>query len=180
MASFFVVGTASAAPPGAVITNQASVQYLDLADQPATELSNEVSVIAAVVRSPAIVDFTRVVAAGTYQESVGPSACLQGGAYVTLADPVIVGGGSIDPIQVQEVSSTSVFNIGEAAFIRLEDTDQNVDYQVIDYAFVTVTAATTGDSETIRLSETGLDTGIFSGYVQIASGAANTGAGTRT
>lgn len=177
MTSFLVVGTASAAPPGAVITNQASVQYLDMASQPATELSNEVSVIAAVVRSPAIVDFTRVVAAGTgtYQETVGPSACLQGGAYVILPDPVIVGGGSIEPAQVQDVSSTSAFNIGEAAFIRLEDTDQNVDYQVIDYAFVTVTAATTGDSETIRLSETGLDTGIFTGYIPIASGVANAG-----
>jgi len=177
LAAFFAVGPASAAPPGAVISNQASLDYLDRNNQPATVLSNEVSVITAVIRSPASIEFTRVVpaASGTYQEIVGPAACFQGGAFVNLADPGIIGGGTTDPTQVQDVSATSAFNIGEAAFVRLDDSDQNVDYQVIDYATVTVTSTTTGDAETIQLSETGLDTGIFVGYVPIASGVANAG-----
>ncbi len=172
-----MAGTALAAPPGAVISNQASLDYLDRNNQPATVLSNEVSVVTAVHRSPASNEFTRVVPAGTgaYQETVGPSACLQGGTYVTQADPGIIGGGTIDPTLAQDVSPSSAFNVGETAFVRLDDSDQNTDYQVVDYVTVTVMSTTTGDIETIQLSETGLDTGVFAGYVTVASGAANSG-----
>ena len=160
-------------PPGAVISNQASLDYLNLAGQPTTILSNEVNVVTAVVRSPASIEFTRVVAGGTgtYQESVGPASCNQGGAFVPLADPILIGGNSIDPTVAHDVSATSAYNTGEAAFIRLIDSDQNVDYQVIDYATVTVSNTVSGDAETVRLTETGLNTGIFAGYVPLGSGA---------
>ncbi len=174
-AAFLVAGPALAAPPGAVISNQASVNYLDRNNQPASVLSNEVSVTTAVIRSPSSIEFTRVVPAGAYQETVGPSACFQDGGYVTLPDPGILGGATIEPTQVQDVNATSAFNIGETAFIRLDDSDQNVDYQVIDVVTVTVTSVSTGDSESVQLSETGLDTGIFTGYLPIASGAASVG-----
>ena len=82
-----------------------------------------------------------------------------------------MGGTSIDPTQNQDVSATSSYNIGEAAFLRLSDADQNIDYQVIDTAIVTVSNATSGDSETIQLTETGPDTGVFAGYVPLGSGA---------
>ncbi len=170
-------GAAFASPPGAVISNQASLEHLNLAGQVATVLSNEVSVVTAVVRSPASVRFTRIVGggAGENQETAGPAACLQGGAYVTLADPTLVGGTTIDPGLVQDISATSSYNIGESAFIRLVDTDQNLDYQVIDYAVVTATNIASGDTETVQLAETGLDTGVFAGYVPLGSGAAVSG-----
>ncbi|MGB5721353.1 MAG: OmpA family protein [Woeseiaceae bacterium] len=168
-----LAGSALAGPPGAVIINQASLDYLNLGGQLTTVLSNEVSVVTAVIRSPATVDFTRVVGAGTgtVQETVGPAACLQAGVLVTLGDPTLVGGTTIDPTLAQDVRSTSAYNSGEAAFIRLVDSDQNLDYQVIDYATVIVSNAASGDAETIQLSETGLDTGVFSGYVPLGSGA---------
>ncbi|MCP4302206.1 MAG: OmpA family protein [Gammaproteobacteria bacterium] len=176
-ASFLVSGAAFASPPGAVISNQASLEHLNLAGQVTTVLSNEVSVVSAVVRSPASVSFTRIVGggAGENQEPAGPAACLQGGAFVTLADPTLVGGVTIDPSLVQDISATSSYNIGESAFIRLVDTDQNLDYQVIDNAVVTVNSASSGDSETIQLTETGFDTGVFTGYVTIGSGVAVAG-----
>ena len=162
-------GSALAAPPGAVIANQASLDYTNSGGLAITVPSNVVELTTAVVRSPASVEFTRVVAPGTgaYQEPVGPSACLQGGSYVTLADPTLIGGATIDPTSSQDVSATSVYNRGEAAFIRLTDSDQNLDFQVIDYAVVTVTNPQTGDAETVRLAETGLDTGIFAGYIPV-------------
>ena len=177
LASVLVVGSAFAGPPGAVINNQASLVYQDLAGLPASVDSNEVSVVTAVVRSPSVVEFTRVVAAGsgTYQETVGPSACFQGGAFVNLANPTLLGGTTIDPSVPQDVLPTTTYNIGEAAFIRLSDSDQNLDYQVIDTAVVTLTNSSSGDSETIQLSETGLDTGIFAGYIPLGSGAATPG-----
>ncbi|MGB5256215.1 MAG: hypothetical protein WBN44_03100, partial [Woeseiaceae bacterium] len=172
-ASILVSGAAFASPPGAVISNQASLEHLDRSGQLTSVLSNEVSVVTAVLRSPASVDFTRVVAngTGTAQETVGPAACMTGGALQTLVDPTLVGGNTINPALVQDIRTTSAYNIGEAAFIRLVDSDQNLDYQQIDYVTVIVSNTLSGDTETIQLSETGLDTGVFSGYVPLGSGA---------
>ena len=177
VASLVLAGTAFAAPPGAVITNQASLDYLNLADQPATLLSNEVSVTVTVVRSDAGIDLTRVLTGGTgsFVEPVGPSMCLQGGSYGVLPDPVELGGGVIDPSQAANVVTSGSYNIGEHVFIRLADADQNVDFQVIDYADVTVTGGTGGDSETLRLSETGVNTGVFVGYIPTSGGAGVSG-----
>lgn len=175
-ASILVVGTAFAAPPGAVVSNQATLQYTNLANQLSTVASNEVSVVTAVVRSPSAIQFTRVVgASGVYQETVGPSACLQSGVFTNLGDPTQIGGATIEPSLLQDVSPATTFNTGEAAFIRLSDSDQNLDYLIIDTAVVTLTNSASGDAETIRLSETGLDTGVFAGYISLASGAATPG-----
>ena len=172
-----MAGTAVAAPPGAVITNEASLDFLNVAGQPASILSNPVSVTVAVVRSPSSVEFTRVLTtgSGTWQEPVGPAACLQSGVLQPLADPTVSGGIIIDPSQAQEVTAASSFNLGEPLFLRVTDPDQNVDFQVVDTVLVTVTHAATGDTETIQLSETGPDTGIFVGYVPTTNAAANAG-----
>ncbi|MDH3532655.1 MAG: OmpA family protein, partial [Gammaproteobacteria bacterium] len=177
VATLLVTSGVCAAPPGATIANQAALEYLDGAGQTATVTSNVAELTTAVARSPASIDFTRVVGAGSgaYQEPVGPSACSQGAAFVTLADPVLVGGASIDPAQAQDVGITTTYNLGEPAFIRLQDSDQNLDYQSIDYAVVTVANAASGDAETLRLAETGLDTGIFAGYVITVGGAVASG-----
>ncbi|MBT8100059.1 MAG: DUF11 domain-containing protein, partial [Gammaproteobacteria bacterium] len=135
-----------------------------------------VELTTAVVRSPATIEFTRVVAgSGIWQEPVGPSACLNGGSYNPLPDPQLVGGNVIDPAQAQPVNPTSAFNLGEPLFIRLADLDQNVDYQVIDTAIVTVSHPTSGDTESVRLSETGPDTGVFAGFLPTRGTAAVSG-----
>ena len=177
VAFLFMAGSALASPPGAVITNQATFNYQDLAGQPVVVPSNQVSVVTAVVRSTAVVEFTRVLTVGTgdYQEPVGPAACFQGGAFVTLADPVLTGGTTIDPTQGQEVSSASSYNLGEPLFLRVTDADQNVDFQIVDTVVVDVIHDTSGDTERILLSETGADTGIFAGYVPTARAASVSG-----
>lgn len=169
--------TALAAPPGTVISNQARLDYLNTANVASTEPSNVVDVVTAVTRSAASIQLTRVFATGngTFQETVGPSACLQGASFVNLADPVVLGGVSIDPTQVQEVSAAASYNLGEPVFIRLADTDQNVDAAVIDYAVVDIAHNTSGDTETIRLTETGINTGVFAGYVPTGTGPASSG-----
>ena len=165
---------AHAGPPGAVVSNQASLDYTGPGGDATTLTSNEVSVITGVVRSPAVLEFTRIVDLGSWQETVGPSACLQGGAFVNLGSPTLLGGSVIDPATTQQVSATSSYNSGEPAFIRLSDSDQNVDYQVIDTADVVVRGAG-GDSETVRLTETGPDTGVFAGFIPLGSGAVTIG-----
>ena len=174
-AALLVFGTTHAAPPGAIIANTATLDYLNDAGVPSQVSSNTVEVTAAVVRSPSSVAFTRVVDAGSFQETVGPAACEQSGAFVDLADPVLLGGNAIDPSNVQNVTPTTAFNLGEVVFIRLVDSDQNLDFMLIEYALVTVAGVNSGDIETIRLTETGADTGVFSGYVPTAGGAATSG-----
>ena len=177
VASAAMAGPASASPPGAVITNQASLDFINLAGQPATLASNEVSVTVAVVRSASSVDFTRVLTAGigSYQETVGPSACFTGGVFQTLADPTLSGGTVIDPTEVQEVSVTGSYNLGEPIFLRVSDTDQNIDFQVTDTVVVDIAHDISGDTETVQLYETGPDTGIFVGYVPTARDASVSG-----
>ncbi len=177
LAWLFVAGPALAAPPGATLSNQAFLNYDNTAGQPAVVPSNQVSVVVAVTRSPAIVEFTRVLTAGTglYQESVGPAACFQGGAFVTLADPVLTGGTTIDPTTVQQVSVASSYNLGEPLFLRVTDTDQNVDFQINDTLIVDVIHDASGDTETVQLYETGPDTGVFTGYIPSARGAVSSG-----
>jgi uncharacterized repeat protein (TIGR01451 family) len=67
------------------------------------------------------------------------------------------------------VSVTGNYNLAEPLFLRLTDTDQNVDASIIDTAVVTVVHDATGDTETIQLTETGITTGIFVGYVPSAN-----------
>lgn len=177
LGALLVTGIAFASPPGAVISNQAELNYEPTPGVAVTITSNTVTVTTSVVRAPSSIEFTRVLAAGggSYQETVGPAACDQGGTFVTLADPLLIGGGSIDPTQAHEVSGASAYTLAEFAFIRLSDADQNLDFQLIDYAIVTVSNTTTGDTETIRLTETGLDTGVFAGFVPLSGGAVTSG-----
>jgi uncharacterized repeat protein (TIGR01451 family) len=177
IASILAAGSAFAAPPGAIIANQAALEYQDLLAQPVVVLSNQVSIAAAVVPSNSSIELTRVLSAGTgtYQETVGPSACFQGGAYVPLANPILTGGNVIDPTLVQEAELASTYNLGEPMFVRLDDSDQNLDYQVLDTVDVSFIHDASGDTEIIRLIETGLDTGIFTGYIPSVRAAANPG-----
>jgi uncharacterized repeat protein (TIGR01451 family) len=166
-----------AAPPGSTISNQAQLDYLNSAGIPSTDFSNVVDVITAVTRSPSVIEFTRVHPGiiGSYQETVGPSACFQGGSFNTLADPIVLGGGVIDPTQAQELSPTNAFNLGETIFIRLTDTDQNIDSAVINYAVVDVVHPSSGDTETIQLTETDVASGVFAGYIPSANGPTTAG-----
>ena len=169
--------TGFTAPPCAVIENQAVIEFTNAAGNPDARQSNLVQLTTSVLRTPSTVELTRVLpgGSGVYVESVGPSACFQGGSFVDFGDPQLVGGAVIDPTLPQQLNVSPVYNLGEPVFIRLDDGDQNLNFQVIDYATVTVTSPATGDVETIRLSETGLDTGIFAGFVPSVGAAASSG-----
>jgi len=172
-----LVTNSFASPPGAVISNQARLDYEPTPGVVVSVASNTVTVTTAVVRVASEIEFTRVLLAGsgTYQETTGPAACEQGSTFVTLADPLLTGGTSIDPTLVQQISPTSTYNLGEALFVRLSDADQNIDFQVLDTAFVNIIHDNSGDTELIRLTETGPDTGIFAGYVPSARAVAVSG-----
>ena len=160
-----IAGHAFAAPPGAVISNQAQVSYLNGAGVNSIALSNDVELRTAVIRSPAALLFTRLAAAGDFQEAIGPAYCEQPGNAAVLLNLFDAGGGIIDPTAATGVSPTQAYNLGETLFLRLDDSDQNVDFAVIDIALVTVSHPASGDTETVRLSETEANSGVFAGYL---------------
>jgi outer membrane protein OmpA-like peptidoglycan-associated protein len=101
------------------------------------------------------------------------------GSFTALSPPLISGTGkAIDLSSPVPLIKSAVFHAGEPMFVRLTDLDQNIDRSVAESVIVTITDPKTGDSETLKLTETGVDTGIFVGYIQTsstASGGANSG-----
>ena len=59
-----------------------------------------------------------------------------------------------------------IFEVDSVAYVRVVDLSLN-DPQAIDLAQATVSATVYGDSETVSLTETGLDTGVFEGSVDL-------------
>lgn len=161
-------------PPGTVIGNEASASYLGLNGSNQISVSNRVETTTVVQRTPALINLTRVVPAnGAFSEPVGPALCAEaGGALAPLPDPVLIGNQLIDPTQDQTLVDASTFHAGEPVFVRVEDADQNLDPVVAERVEVVASSASTGDSETITLTETGPDTGVFAGYVPTRQGAA--------
>ncbi len=93
-----------------------------------------------------------------------------------LTPPVTTGGTTPTTGSVMFVSDltgagdeTSSYPTG-TLYIRVDDDDQNYIATVPDIVIVTLTVPS-GDSETITLTETGIDTGIFTGSIVTSEGA---------
>ncbi|MBT8110648.1 MAG: DUF11 domain-containing protein, partial [Gammaproteobacteria bacterium] len=158
--------------PGTTITNQARATYVDPRGDLLTIPSNQIDINTVAIRTPATLTFTRVTASGS-GVPVGPTLCAAGGgAFQALPDPVLLGAVTIDPNQPQTLAPTGLYNAGEPLFITLSDLDQNQDPGVRETIDVTISSAPTGDSETLRLTETAVDSGLFAGYLPTATGSA--------
>ena len=160
---------------GTRIVNQASTSYTDPTGNPVTVQSNPVEIVTVATRTLATLTFNRITASGSCMP-VGPTACAQNaGPFVTLPDPVLLGGASIDPSQPQNLEPSDLYHAGEPLFVTLSDLDQNLDPGVRETIDVTIESVPPGDTETLRLTETGIDSGLFAGYIQTAEGSATPG-----
>ncbi|NJD92059.1 MAG: hypothetical protein FIA91_11210, partial [Geobacter sp.] len=80
--------------------------------------------------------------------------------------------GSKNPIDISvpvPLQTSKVFHAGAPVFIRVTDNDQNIDSTLTETLTVTVSDPATGDTLTLRLTESGPDTGVFTGYFQTLS-----------
>lgn len=106
----------------------------------------------------------------------------QAGAAGTLTElppPTLFGSSTrIDISTPLSLMPTRVLHAGEPVFVRVTDLDQNIDRTVAETIIVTVSDPVTGDTMTLRLTETGPDTGIFVGYFQTTNSASPAGNGT--
>jgi len=126
--------------------------------------------VTVVQRTPATIEFLKFVP-GTTPVNVGRSASRTGSdpaaSFTLLPPPVMSGTGApIDLSSPLPLASASLFHQGEPVFIRLRDLDQNLDRTVAETVFITISDPVTKDIEVLRLTETGPDTGVFTGYIQ--------------
>ncbi len=79
--------------------------------------------------------------------------------------------GVVTFISGQNGSEVSSFEPGNDIWIRVTDMDQNKDKNTAEGTLtVTLTNATTGEKETVTLTETGVNTGVFEGKVSTVRG----------
>ena len=86
--------------------------------------------------------------------------------------PAPVPVGTSTPINLNQpvpLTATGQTNAGEPLFISLNSPDQNLNPTVAETVFVTVTNQTNNDVEVVQLTETGPNTGVFTGYLLTTS-----------
>ncbi|WP_455220567.1 OmpA family protein [Kaarinaea lacus] len=69
-----------------------------------------------------------------------------------------------------DLAPISAIKSGEPIFIRISDGDQNNDPTVAETVVIQLSTSLSGDAVVIRLTETGPNTGVFTGYVQTTNG----------
>jgi uncharacterized repeat protein (TIGR01451 family) len=169
----------AATPPNTPITNIASATY-SIAGTPVT-VQGSVTVVTT-SKTPATIEFmqyagglSNVPSGVITQENVQPTQCKKTGAsYATLAAPVPAGHAALTVPSVQPLADARLYASGDVVFVRVVDYDQNTNPLVSEIIDITVTSSG-GDSEQLRLTETGPSTGVFLGYIPSAAGAAKSG-----
>ncbi len=154
----------AATPPGTPINNQAVLDYaIGGATQPAAH-SNLVSFT---VRSPALIEFLAYAPTLPAAEAVPvpDTDYRNGGSFVSIPAPPETA------IQPMPLTPAELYHGGNPFYLRLTDLDQNSDPATVQTVLITVTCIETGDTEVLRLTESGPDTGVFTGYLpSISSG----------
>ena len=152
---------------GTTLRNVAMVSYA-VADYERLTLTNEVALR---VEPPdtrgriAIARYASAAADVALRAAAGPTQCFTAAGLVTLDAPVQAGVGTLDPATPLPLAETATVHAGDPLFVRVDDADQNSDATVRDVVEVRIRARDTGDTEALRLLETGPDTGVFVGYL---------------
>lgn len=156
---------ASAAPPGALITNRAT---LSAADLPAVQAAVSVKLSAVsflrYAPPPAAPAAAMVHAAAAASLLVQPVLC--GGDLLALPSFAVPGPGSLPALPASySLDAATEFQVGEPVFLQVSDTSSNLSSGAQDLLTVSVINPGTGDSETLQLLETAANSGDFVGFL---------------
>ncbi|MDD7972976.1 hypothetical protein [Roseinatronobacter alkalisoli] len=119
---------------------------------------------------------------GPFETILFPGAEYWQNAWLPLPEPVDRSTLTGTPTPVDRSAPLRVFRtdrirLGVPVFFTLEDSGLNLVPSQIETAIVTLTDALTGDSETLRLYETGPDTGVFTGWINTINAPSPSGDG---
>lgn len=168
---------AQATPAGTLVRNVAQVGY-EVESGARLQLSNEVVLRTEPAASRSQVALARYATSATeaaLRAAAGPTRCLSDAGLVTLAAPSIAGVGAVDPATPLPLADAAAVHAGDPLFVRVADADQNRDAQLRELVEVRVSSRDTGDAETLRLTETAADSGVFVGFVPTRVGSALAG-----
>lgn len=162
----------AATPVGTVISNTAQVTYAVGGAGGFISTSNTVTTTTVVFRTPSTLEFLQYAPASptinvaiTDYSTGGTIA----GPFLPLAAPVDINTGA--PINLAApvpLASAGAYHQGEALFLRLTDLDQNLDFALAETVLISLAVQGEIEAEAIKLTETGPNTGIFTGYIQSA------------
>ncbi|MEO8019231.1 MAG: OmpA family protein [Pseudomonadota bacterium] len=156
-----------------MVRNAASVAYQFGSTGGRTTLSNEVQLAVQPLPSRATINIARYEVASPSSTTAGPTQCRSASGFSPLPAPAPLGQGALDPTQPVPMQDTGVAHAGDPIFVRVVDLDRNRDGNVIETVDVRVAVPSTGDSEVLRLAETGANTGVFVGYIGTSASAAS-------
>jgi len=174
-AAFLTVANVSVAQvtaPGTLIRNVGSVAFQAPGGIAALAQSNEVALAVQPLPSRAAITLARYEASGQTSTTAGPTQCRSANGFFPLDAPLPQGHGALDPTQPIPLQDTPIAHAGDPIFVRVVDLDRNRDGNVIETVDVRVAARVTGDSEVLRLSETGPNSGVFVGYIATSASTA--------
>jgi uncharacterized repeat protein (TIGR01451 family) len=164
----------SVTPSGTIISNVATATYAPGPTGSAVIVMSPVASVTTVIsRTHAVIEYLQFVPAvpGAQLIPILPTAYSPGGnlngPYAPVGAPVPAGSTiPLDLTRPVPLIPPTQYHAGEPVFIRLTDGDQNNDPAVAETVVVTIRDDKTGDTEVLRLTETGPNTGVFLGYVQ--------------
>jgi uncharacterized repeat protein (TIGR01451 family) len=172
----------AATPPNTSITNTATASF-SLGGVAATVSGS--ATLTTATHTPSQVQFLQYVAPGAATANaapiaVSPTQCSASGTaagpFVASSGPAPIGGATIATPKAIRLAPTTYYGDGdgEPVFVQVTDLDQNLDPAIAETILLTITTSS-GDSELLRLTETGLSTGVFTGYIQTSSAKTATG-----
>lgn len=165
----------AATPPNTPIANTANLSY-DISG--ITLTSSSVATVTTAGITPATIQFLSYTpgvnagVGGTTTYNTPPTACQLAGSsgFTTTPNPVVAGAGTLATPGNYPLAPAGAYNAGSTAFILVTDYSANQDPNVAEPLDITVTTPS-GDSERLRLTETGTSTGLFLGFIRLRSGA---------
>lgn len=158
---------AQAVPAGTNITNTAGANYT-FNGNPRTTNSNTVDIITVELRFPSVLELFRYAPSSpSVSLTVGITPYFDGGGFIPAPAPSDPASGTTINLTVPVPLEPAVnFSQGDPVFIRLTDLDVNTDPAIADTIVLTIDDPGSGTIETLLLSETGTDTGAFTGYIR--------------
>ncbi len=162
-------------PPATTINNTATAAF-DFFGTGSTVSSDTVAVVSTIIQTPSSISLFQFDATAT--SAFTPIVVTQhatsgspGTSFVVSPDPVVpIVGGAIPLLATdpQPLNPVSLYTTGEPVFVQVDDQDQNLNPALRETVKAVVTSST-GDFEEIMLTETGINTGVFIGYIQSSS-----------
>lgn len=166
-------GCAAAAVLGAEVDNVAQVSYV-VGGAPRAVSTPVARFTIEAAKTPSTIEFLRYAPNapdGTAVRLNGSDYRAAGGSFVAVGPLIAAGGAVIDTTSAVRLAPASAFYVGEPIIVSVADAGQNGDPAVVETLIATVRTAN-GDFVTLRLYESGPNTGRFYAWIPSASGAA--------